>query len=619
MAGLAATAVFVLIGPAPALADTGPDGEAASDGRPYPGDPEAESELVAAEDDRLVEVRTIGSLSGIVDSPVKVPYRLATGSAYTLVLTQRREHYTIDDLLALAPQTFLRRPDGSYLLLENLVVESGATLNLTDPGGLRLLLASDAESFVSIVNYGGRLNIAGADGAPAEITSFDRSTDRPDHVTDDGRAYVRSIGGQISIENAELSYLGFWSGRTGGLSLTGTDRPTSGSLDELGRSLDVFDLADRAERRRDAGVEEEDEATGDRGQILPSGDLPVPMVDLASPEYSFVSAAITNTTVVGNAFGIFVSGANGLDIRGSSFNQNLVGGVVLHRYVVNAVIETTTASGNGQDGIVLARATTGIVLSEVVADRNGRNGVTLSGLPLANGPSATGTSLGSYGNNSLANSRANDNGRYGVEILGGVNIGVFSNELRSNEMGIVVRDGTQDVDVVGNSIDDSESHGIAVRDGVSSATVSGNIVTGGDTSIYIRDSAAAVDNNTLTRGSLHAVSLVGQVDGTEVNGNAISGRGPSAIDAQRAEDLDRDGWDNDTSRWEDTTPFLVTLKRFLQPLTAMWILLGSLLLFTALRGARATRSRQHPYADKAPLTSIAPAPGSHREREGAGV
>jgi hypothetical protein len=292
--------------------------------------------------------------------------------------------------------------------------------------------------------------------------------------------------------------------------------------------------------------------------------------------------------------------------------------VVLHRYVVNAVLETTTASGNGQDGIVLARATTGIVMSEVVANRNGRNGVTLSGLPLANGPSATGTSLGSYGNNSLANSQANDNGRYGVEILGGVNIGIFSNELRSNEMGIVVRDGTQDVDMVGNSVDGSGSHGIAVRDGVSSATVSGNIVTGGATSVYIRDSAAAVDNNTLTGGSLHAVSLVGQVGGTEVNGNAISGRGPSAIDTQRAEDLDRDGWDNDTSRWEDTTPFLVTLKRFLQPLTAMWILLGSLLLFTALRGARTTRSRQHPYADKAPLTT-ATASALHREREGAGV
>jgi hypothetical protein len=448
-----------------AHADDGELSGGSTDGRPYPGNPESEAELVAAEDARLVEVRTIASLSGILDSPVNAPYRLATGGAYTLVLTERREHYTIDDLLALAPQTFVRRPDGSYLLLENLVIESGATLDLNDPGGLRLMMASDDQGFVSIVNYGGRLNIAGTKGAPAVVRSFDRETERPDRNTSDGRAYVRSIGGQIAITGSELSYLGFWSGRTGGLSLTGTDRPNSGALDDLGRSIDLFDAADelRAEQPNDPGSS--DTSPADRGEVLPAGKLPVPLVDMKTPEYSFVSAAIRDTKVTGNAFGVFVSGANGLDVRRSHFSDNLVGGIVLHRYVVNAVVDGTTANGNGQDGVVLARATTGIVLSEVEADGNGRNGITLSGLPLANGPSATGSSLGSYGNNSVANSEASGNGRYGVEVIGGVNIGVFSNQMNGNQMGIVVREGATDVDVVGNRVSDSESQGIAVRDG----------------------------------------------------------------------------------------------------------------------------------------------------------
>jgi hypothetical protein len=594
-----------------ARAETGVDGNPSTNGRPYPGDPETESELVAAEDDRLVEVRTVGSLNGGLDVPISAPYRLATGSAYTLVLTQRREHYTIDDLLSLAPQTFLRRPDGSYLLLENLVIESGATLDLVGPEGLRLLLASDSKGFVSIVNYGGRLNISGARGAPAVISSFDRRTEGADKVTDDGRAYVRSIGGQISVANAEIAYLGFWSGRTGGLSLTGTDRPDSGALDDMGRSLDIFDLAKQraAERDRLESLGQDPtvpEGTSDHGQVLPAGKLPVPLVDMQSPEYSFVSASITNTRVIGNAFGVFVSGANGLDVRDSTFERSLVGGIVLHRYVVNAVLEGTSANNNAQDGIVLARATTGIVLSEVEANGNGRNGVTMSGLPLANGPSATGSSLGSYGNNSLANSHANENGRYGIEVLGGVNIGVFSNEVRGNDMGVVVRDGTARVDVVGNSVVASQTQGIAVRDSVRGATVTGNMVKGGTTSVYVRDSVAYVENNTLSDAEQHAISLVGDVQGTSLTGNTISGRGPSAVDAQRAQGADRKAWDNDTSRWQDTTPFLVTLKRFLQPLTAVWSVLALLLLFTAVHGARARRQKRHPYADKMPITDGRP-------------
>jgi hypothetical protein len=577
---------------APAWADEGTTVDSTVD---YPGDPESESALVAAEDERLTEVRTVGSLASWTQNPLKSPYRLSTGAAYTLVLTSRTEPYTIADLLALAPQTFVRRPDGAYLLSENLVVESGATLNLADPGGLRLLLASDPKGFVSIVNYGGRLNIAGTQGAPARVSSFNRSTEAPDRLTDDGRAYVRSIGGQVSITNAELSRLGFWSGRTGGLSLTGTDRPNAGSLYGLADSLKVGRVGSDTP---DVGGNK----NSPLGQVLPAGDLPVPSVSVAAPEYSYVSASISGTKVVGNAFGLFVSGANGLDVRSSSFNDNLVSGVVLHRYVVNAVIEQTEASGNAGDGILLARATTGIVLSQVAANHNTRNGVTMSGLPLATGPSATGTSLASYGNNALSNSRVLQNGRYGVEVIGGSNISVLANDIDSNDVGVVVRDVADGVKVVGNDVSNSVTQGIALRDGVRSATVSGNIVTGGTTSVYLRDAVAEITNNTLNGADAHAVSMVGDVGSSTLDENTISGRGPSSIETERAPDVDSSGWQNNTSGWTDTTPFLVTLKRFAQPLTVLWILLGALLLFSAARGARSRDRKAHPYADKRPVS-----------------
>lgn len=571
-------------------------------GAAYPGEPATEAELVAAEDQRLLEVRTVGSLASWSGTPINAPYRLATGDTYTLVLTARTEPYSIADLLALAPQTFVRQPDGAYLLSEHIVVDLGATLVLGAPGGLRLMMASDDQGFVSIVNDGGRVVIEGTAGAPVEILSHDRQTGYADDLTDDGRAYLRSIGGQISIMHADISSLGFWSGRTGGLALTGTDRPTEGALDRLGRSLDLGE--------RDPVAAAQGERSSTAG---PSGRRPLPTVDLESPEYSFVSAAISDTVVRDNAFGIFVSGANGLDIRDSSFSRNLVGGIVLHRYVVNAVVEATDAGRNGQDGVVLSRATTGIVLSKIRANENGRNGVTISGQPLADGPNATGMGVESYGNNSLADSEASRNGRYGVEVLGGRNVTLRGNDVDANPMGIVVREGADSVDVLDNRVDGSLSQGIAVRDGVVGATVSGNAVTGGETSLYIRDSVATVDANTLTGAANHAISIVGAVGATSVTGNKITGRGPSAIDAERAPDADRSTWFNDTSRWHDTTPLLVTLKRFLQPLTLMWLLLGALLLFTAVRGSRARQHKAHPYADKASVSAGVPVARPPRE------
>ncbi|WBQ04592.1 right-handed parallel beta-helix repeat-containing protein [Kribbella sp. CA-293567] len=577
---------------------------------PYPGDPEAEAAYVADEDRRLVEVRTVDSLARWSKTSLNSPYRIATGSAYTLVLTPRREVYTIKDLLGLAPQTFIRQPDGGYLLSEHVVIQNGATLNLASSGGLTLRLASDGNGFVSIVNYGGVLNVQGANGRPVRISSWNRDNDGPDTLTNDGRSYIRSLGGQVRFRYAELSDLGFWSGRTGGLSLTGTDRPNSGSLDKLGETMRVGKRATKERQaQNDAKKTETNGTTGLAGagknslsQVLPAGKLPLPEVDIADPEYSYVSALIQNTTVKRNAFGLFAASANGLDIRESKFDDSLVDGLVMHRYVTNAVVDSSTADGNAGDGFVLSRATTGIVLSEIGASRNHRNGLTMSGLPLADGPSATGSSLGSYGNNTVSNSKLIDNARYGVEVIGGTNIGVNANDLQGNDMGVVVRGGAEDVSVVGNRVTKPIRQGIAIRDGVSKSVITGNIVSGGNTSVYVRDSAATVQRNTLSDADSHAISLVGSVNETKVTENTISGRGPSAIDTKRAADVNMQRWKNDEDHWHDTTPFVVTLKRFLQPLTAMWLLLAALLIFTAARGTRQARRVAHPYADKAPVT-----------------
>ena len=50
----------------------------------------------------------------------------------------------------------------------------------------------------------------------------------------------------------------------------------------------------------------------------------------------------TKVKVDHNAFGLFVSGANGVQVSDSSFSDNQVNGVVLHRYVTNGAITRTT-------------------------------------------------------------------------------------------------------------------------------------------------------------------------------------------------------------------------------------------------------------------------------------
>lgn len=595
----------------------------------YPGNPTSESALVADEEERLSQVRTVASMIRWRGLDVSGPYRLSTGSTYTLVLTKRDEQYGIAELLELAPQTFVRDPDGAYLLTENIVVQPGATLDLSAAGALTVRMASDAARFVSIVNMGGELITRGTAKAPVILTSWDRDAGAPDTTTDDGRAYVRSIGGRVDLENTTFSDLGFWSGRTGGVALTGSDLPSAGVLDAFGRELrDAVDASSpavaappTAEQRRAAedaaaagGVSAVEPpvdpqpapaAVGVDG-LLPAGVLPVPEQDLEDPSYSYVSAHIEGSTFERNAFGLFVSSANGVDISRSVIEDSLVDGLVMHRFVVNAAVSGTTSQGNAGDGIILARATTGIVLTEVEALANGGSGIVVRGNPLADGPSATGMPVGEYGNNSIANSTANDNARYGIELVGGRNISVSASDADGNDMGIVVRDAAAEVTLVGNRISGSVRHGIALRDGVQDASVSGNVISGGPNGIYLRDSTARVERNTLSGLTVHGVTVVGAAAGTTVTENTLAGRGPSAIDRKRAEGVTVE--ENDTHGWESTKPFWTVVRNALQPLTVMWILLALLVLGTALKGSRHGRTRRDPYGAQRRLAELVEPP-----------
>jgi hypothetical protein len=558
---------------------------------------EKESRLVADEDRRLNQVRAITA-----DAPKGSsgkPFRLATGAGYTLVLTQRSLPYTVADLLKLAPQTFVRQPgDGSYLLSENIFVTPGATLSLYNPGGLTIKMASSPAGFVSIVSFGGDLRLTGAGNTTVKVLSWDARAAKTDLDPRDGRAYIRAVGGKFTMDYTEISNLGYWSGRTGGLGLTGTDRPNTGATQAEERQK-AQTAGENSKNKKKIREKIREKAKQDRQQqnannkgdgdvsILPPGEITTPGEGDTwnVPDKSFVTVQITRSKIVGNAFGIFVSGANGVAISDTSVENSLLDGISLHRFTYNGRIERIISKNNRGDGVALARASHDIRITASTAESNGGNGFSLNGQPLAEGASAAGESIEPYGNNTVENSVARDNVRYGIEVLGGINIAVQNNEVTGGDMGVVVRQDADKVNVVGNQIKSPKRQGISIRDGVQDSVVTGNVIDDPVTGVYVRDAGATVRGNTIQGAKLHGVTLVGEMKGSAVTYNVVTGAGPSAVDRARSHG-DSSVAHNQTFGWHDTSSLWVQIKRVARPLTLLWLLIIFMLATSALQARR---------------------------------
>ena len=571
----------------------------------------AEAEAVSAEDRRLVEIRAATSTAEKTGSAKwKSPYRLTTGSGYTLILTPRSAPYTVTDLLALAPSTFLLQSDGSYLLLENIYVERGATLALSNPGGLKLRLASNGSGFVSIVAFGGTITMAGTADARMKVTSWDPRTAAPDTDPTDGRAYIRAIGGTFTMSYTDVVDLGFWSGRTGGIGLTGTTRPTTGSTTSNaytgGSTSNTSGKASVAKSSGSSSLG----ATGVTGQSAGSVNGTTPDTQFGVQGLSYVTTQIDHDTITGDAFGLFISGATGILISDTKVTASLIDGIVLHRFASQGVIQNVNASNNSGDGIVISRAAQQIQVTGSTASYNSGNGFTVNGQPISAGPSASGEPMGAYGNNTVGTSTAQGNGHYGIEVLGGLNIALNNNSIIGNQMGIVVRRGAQKVTISGNKLTQQNHEGISIRDGVQAVTINNNLIDGAATGVYVRNATADVAGNTIRNASVHGVTLIGSDAGTLVNGNVISGIGPGAIDTHRESGKVNTGG-NTTSGWFNTTAMWVRIKALIRPLTIVWFCVFLLIAFTAFKGRRGRKGRggaryalgAHPYGDQASLAS----------------
>jgi nitrous oxidase accessory protein NosD len=556
-------------------------------GDAYPGNPTEEARLVQAESQRLVYVRTVSSAARWRVDGLTGPYRIRTGNTFTLVLPAQAQPYTIADLISLAPDTFVQQSPNIYLLKENIAVLAGATLEMTSTAGLTIRMDSSPDVFVSIVSLGGSVSVLGTPTSPVTLTSWNTATNAVDTNTADGRAYIRVIGGHASLAYANVSNLGFWSGDTGGLSLTGTD--TVATFDAQNPDATAADGSSNV-----AGA-----------QLVPSSDLSA-LSEGSSQSQSLVSAGIDHVAFNGNAFGLFVTNADGVAIHDTEISHSLVDGLVLHRFVSDATISTTSSTANAVDGFTVGRSSSHVTFTNVTAASNGGNGISIDGQSLATGPNATGTAVQTYGSNSVTGSTITGNKRYGLEISGGRNTKVTSTTLARNDIGIVVNHAATNVEITGNSFTNQVNQAIAVRDTVLNASVTKNLIVGGNTGVYVRNASALLTANKISRVTNHGVSLVGNASAVHVVGNTVAGYGSKALWVAKATGVDLGK--NNTDGWHPAPTVTTVVNWVFQPLTIVWLLLGALLLGTALSRRRKPKVRgiRHPYAEQVPLTSLTP-------------
>lgn len=563
-------------------------------------DAKQQSNLVDQEDLRIMQTRATLTSAIARGGPnaqrARQPHISSSANGQTLVLPSRREPYRVADLEKLGGEYFQKQNDGSYILGINLFLGPNAKLVLQNATGpLVIRMRSEPGSFATIVGFGASIRINGSPQNPVRITSWDPNINTADMIVNDGRAYVRAIGGELRMSHAQVEHLGFWSGSTGGLAMTGSDRTTlEAKLTTATPPTDDKVLLPGGALVPRMGGDDQVEITDGKG---------LKKVAYKLPDANLVTGDITDTSITGNAYGVFITASDQTRVTNVTVNGSLIDGVLLHRFARNASIENTTVTGSRGDGFVLSRGTQNVTITGSGAVSNGGNGFTISGRPLARGPSASGESLKSFGGSSVTSSWARQNVRYGIEIQGGVDLSVQTTEVTGGQSGIVVNKDATGVRVSGNRVSGQQSQGIAVRDGVTGAKVVGNIVNDVPTAIYLRNAEAEVTGNTVNQATLHGISALGVATGSTISGNTLGGAGLSALDTERATGISA-VTTNNVDGWQDTADFWTTVKRIAKPMNLIWFGVILLIVISAIRalgsnGPRVGRRIVNPYERQA--------------------
>lgn len=404
--------------------------------------------LVLDEDDRI-EVAVFG----------RRPSRPPHGPA-TLILPAAPAPYALDALITAGAA---RRVDPTTVdVLRPVVVAPGAHLDVEAPG-TTLRLLDGPGGFASLVGWKGAITLAGTAAAPLTLTSWDPAKNAPDLDPHDGRPYVRAIGTDLQLRFVHTAALGFWSGRTGGIALTGlAEAPATGT--------------------------------------------------------------ITDTQVLGDHYGLFTADLDKLTVTHCAFRHSELAGVLLHRGTTGVTVAESTAERNGGDGIVADRGSQAVALHQVSVSGNAGDGVRFDGRPLAEDAGPAGASNVSHRDFRIDGSVVRANRDEGIRAVDADQLVIAANEVVGHRDGILVTGRSAGAQITDNHVVGAVTAAIALRGGPTDALVEGNRTERAALGIQVRDARADLRDNAVTAATSHGLSIVGAASGTTAEGNTLAGR-----------------------------------------------------------------------------------------------
>lgn len=300
-----------------------------------------------------------------------------------------------DDLLrALGP--------GEWLLTANLWVGAGAELAVAAPEARRLKLRSDADGFVWVKAYGGRLSFVGAC-----VTSWDQRRGAVASDPGNGRSFVLArAGAHMEIRDSELSYLGYYANESYGVAWRQPGTSGAAINSRFGHnfyglySYAASDLLIRDNEvhhsvrygidphtRADRLVIEDNIAhhNGKQGIILAeecNDSVIRNNTVFANSLHGIVIYQRSNNNLVegnisyGNALhGINVNASAGTIVRGNSAFDNGEAGIGVGQGAANTLLAGNTVRDNRKDGIYLFSAAVGTTLRDNSVSGNPRYGI----------------------------------------------------------------------------------------------------------------------------------------------------------------------------------------------------------------------------------------------------
>jgi Right handed beta helix region len=486
--------------------------------------PARETATLSADDQRL---RVMLHDASSVYQPEVIPVR---GSLPTLVLTAGT--YTAATLVQYGALVML--PHQAALLLDNVYVSTNASLSLGGPTVRTLYLDSGSGGFTSIVAWDGNLAFHGTSSQPMTVMGWDRSTSSPAADVGSGRPYLREAGGDMTLTDVRVTSMGFWSGRTSGVSWTGlSGKPSTGGA--------------------------------------------------------------TSSTFTGDTYGAFVSRGSGLTFRDDLFEFNALDGLHIHRYSQNTTVVSSSAVRNGANGFAVSQATQNTLLEGDISERNGGNGFFLNGRPLATGASASGGSIAPGSGTTVEDSAALNNGQIGILAEGGTGTVIKGDQVCAAVTAVAVRDTATDAVVTGNTVWCHPSSGFTVGPYAPGTVLAGNAVDGARTAFLVRAAGhVEMDSNLVTNATVFGVSSRGASSTVTGTSNTFAGTGFRAIDAREGAPMPA-LYATSMAGWAVHTH--LTFLSYLQfhPLAALW--LGVLALAVlAWAWSRMRRRPSHPYS-----------------------